>query len=293
VKISQLLKTNKPSFSFEFFPPKTDEDAAALMDTARALKGLNPTYISVTWGAGGSTRRKTLDIVSAVKKDVGVEAMAHLTCVGASRAELDGVLDEIESRGIENILALRGDPPKGETVFTPHPDGFRYANELVAHIMKRGKFCIGVAGYPEGHIECPDKKADLDNLKRKVDAGADFIVTQLFFDNADYFRFVYDAERAGIKTPIVPGIMPVTNVAQLQRFTALCGAKIPDLLRTTLEPIKEDKDAVVRAGVTYATLQCKELLARGAPGVHFYTLNRSHSTTEILTNLRASSSVKI
>jgi methylenetetrahydrofolate reductase (NADPH) len=286
MKISALLASGKRSFSFEFFPPKTDEDAAQLMKTAEALRTLDPSYISVTWGAGGGTRRKTLDLVAGIKAKLGVETMAHLTCVGVSRSEIDAVLDEVAVKGLENILALRGDPPKGQDAFTPHPDGFRHADELVTHIRARRPFCLGVAGYPEGHPETPDKARDLENLKRKVDAGADFVVTQLFFDNDDYFRFVERARRSGIGVPIVPGLMPVTNVAQLRRFTAMCGARIPDTLSRVLEPLQEDPEAVVRAGIEYGLRQAEGLLKGGAPGVHFYTLNRSRSTAEILKHLR-------
>jgi methylenetetrahydrofolate reductase (NADPH) len=282
VKISELLKRPGPAFSFEFFPPKSDEDAELLLRTAAELRALNPAYISVTWGAGGSTRRRTLDIVCAVKERLGVETMAHLTCVGASRADLEAILDDIRARGIENVLALRGDPPKGQAEFSPHPDGFRHAEELVRFIRSRWDFCVAAAGYPEGHVECPDKEQDLRHLKLKVDAGADFLITQLFFDNADYFSFVKEARALGIAVPIMPGIMPVTNVAQIKRFTTLCGAKIPaDFLRE-LEAAQEDKEAVARLGIAHAARQCRDLLAGGAPGVHFYTLNRSHSTREIL-----------
>lgn len=286
MKISEKFKNQTPAFSFEFFPPKTDEDVALLMDTAQTLKALGPAYISVTWGAGGSTRRKTIDIVCAIKEKLGVETMAHLTCVGAGRGELSTALDELKARGIDNVLALRGDPPKGQTQFQPHPDGFRYANELVAHIRSRWPFCLAVAGYPEGHVETPDLAKDMDNLKRKVDAGADIVITQLFFDNDDFLRFRDRAGRAGIHVPLVPGIMPVTNFSQLQRFTALCGAKIPPALARILEPLQADKDAVVRLGIDHATRQCAALLQAGVPGIHFYTLNRSHSTVEILKNLQ-------
>lgn len=285
MKISDLLNTGRKSFSFEFFPPKTDEDAAQLMKTAEALRALEPSYISVTWGAGGSTRRKTLDLVANIKAKLGVETMAHLTCVGASRADIDAVLAEIREKKIDNVLALRGDPPKGQAAFTAHPDGFAYANELVAHIRARQPLCIAAAGYPEGHPETPDKARDLDNLKRKVDAGADFVVTQLFFDNADYFGFVERARKAGIRLPIIPGLMPVTNVGQLKRFTAMCGARIPDPLARALETIQEDPEAVVRAGIEHGLKQSEGLLAGGAPGIHFYTLNRSRSTAEILRQL--------
>jgi methylenetetrahydrofolate reductase (NADPH) len=285
MKIVDYLKTGKPCFSFEFFPPKTDEDVNQLLKTAESLQALDPTFISVTWGAGGSTRRKTIDIVSAVKNQLGVESMAHLTCVGASRPEIDTVLEEIRQRGLENILALRGDPPRGQTSFTPHPGGFRYAHELVSHIRGHWDFCLGVAGYPEGHVECADKQKDLENLKRKVDAGADFIITQLFFNNADYADFVERARAIGISLAIIPGIMPITNVGQIKRFTTLCGAKIPPDLLSRLEAVQEDTEAVIRLGIEHATRQCDELLRQGAPGIHFYTLNRSRSTAEILKNL--------
>ncbi|HRY28948.1 MAG TPA: methylenetetrahydrofolate reductase [NAD(P)H] [Elusimicrobiota bacterium] len=288
MKISELIKTVKPSFSFEFFPPKTDDDVAQLMQTARDLRTLDPTFISVTWGAGGGTQRKTIDTVSAIKTDLRVESMAHLTCVGASSWEISAVLDELQKKGVENILALRGDPPRDHPYFVPHPDGFRHANELVAHIRQGWKFCIGVAGYPEGHVECPDKELDLRNLKQKVDAGADFVVTQLFFDNTVYFKFVERARAIGIQAPILAGIMPVTNAHQIKRFTTSCGATLPPALLSRLEAHPDDKAAVVQIGIDHAAQQCAELLRGGAPGIHFYTMNRSHSTTEILRRLRRS-----
>lgn len=288
MKIADILKARSPVFSFEFFPPKTEEDGVQLFKAAKALRALEPDFISVTWGAGGSTRRKTLDVTCAIKKELRVETMAHLTCVGASKAELDAILREIESQGLENILALRGDPPRGETNFVPHPDGFRHADELVAHIRSRWGFCLGVAGYPEGHPETPDKEKDLQNLKRKVDAGADFVTTQLFFNNAVYFRFVESARAAGISVPVLPGVMPVTNVKQVKRFTSTCGATIPATLMDRLNALQDDPEAVIRLGIDHATAQCRELLSRGAPGIHFYTLNRSRSAVEILKNLRGS-----
>ena len=287
MKIPDILAQKRPAFSFEFFPPKTDEDAAHLLATARHLKELDPAFISVTWGAGGSTRRKTLDIVSAVKKDLGVETMAHLTCVGASREDIDGVLAEIRERGIKNVLALRGDPPKGSTAFVTHPGGVAHANELVAHIKRFGDFSVGVAGYPEKHVEAPSLEADLDHLKRKVDAGADFIITQLFFGNDDFLRFRDKAAARGIALPILPGLMPVTNVGQLKRFTTLCGAKIPGDLLQRLEAVQDDAEAVIRLGVAHAVAQGRRLLDAGVPGIHFYTLNRSRSTAEVLKTLRA------
>ena len=287
MKIADKLAQSGHSFSFEFFPPKDDKSAQALLRAVERLRSLEPAYVSVTWGAGGSTHRKTLDVVQMAKSRFGLESMAHLTCVGASKANIDGVLDDIDTRGIENVLALRGDPPQGDASFTPHPDGLAHADELVARIRSRWGFSIGVAGYPEGHIESPSLEADLDHLKRKIDAGADFIVTQLFFDNDAFFRFVECVRAAGIEAPVLPGIMPITNVGQIKRFTELCGASIPKRLLDRIEPIAGDREAVIAAGIDYSTQQCRELLEQGAKGVHFYTLNLSRSTKTILENLRA------
>ena len=295
MRISDLLRfareRGEPVFSFEFFPPKTDDGVRALFETVEALRPLAPTFGSVTYGAGGSTRQRTLELVKRLRRDTGIETMAHVTCVGSSRDEIAAVLDEVAEAGVQNVLALRGDPPRGETTFRPHPDGFRYASELVAFIRSRPDrwpFCIGGAGYPEGHVETRDLALDLRHLKLKVDAGAQFLVTQLFFENAQYDRFVERARAAGIAVPIVPGIMPFTNVEQVERFTALCGASIPPKLRAAMEVRRADGDAARDLGVAYATLQCADLLRRGAPGVHFYTLNRSTSTRAILAALRAS-----
>ena len=287
MKIADKLAQSGHSFSFEFFPPKDDKSAEALLRAVERLRSLEPAYVSVTWGAGGSTHRKTLDVVQMAKSRFGLESMAHLTCVGASKANIDAVLDDIDARGIENVLALRGDPPQGDASFTPHPDGLAHADELVARIRSRWGFSIGVAGYPEGHIESPSLEADLDHLKRKIDAGADFIVTQLFFDNDAFFRFVERVRAAGIEAPVLPGIMPITNVSQIKRFTELCGASIPQRLLDRIEPIAGDREAVIAAGIDYSTQQCRELLEQGAKGVHFYTLNLSRSTKTILENLRA------
>ena len=287
MKIADKLAQSGHSFSFEFFPPKDDKSAEALLRAVERLRSLEPAYVSVTWGAGGSTHRKTLDVVQMAKSRFGLESMAHLTCVGASKANIDAVLDDIDTRGIENALALRGDPPQGDASFTPHPDGLAHADELVARIRSRWGFSIGVAGYPEGHIESPSLEADLDHLKRKIDAGADFIVTQLFFDNDAFFRFVECVRAAGIEAPVLPGIMPITNVGQIKRFTELCGASIPQRLLDRIEPIAGDREAVIAAGIDYSTQQCRELLEQGAKGVHFYTLNLSRSTKTILENLRA------
>jgi methylenetetrahydrofolate reductase (NADH) len=295
VKITEILRFARergdPVFSFEFFPPKTDEGMRSLFETVEALRPLGPGYVSVTYGAGGSTRQRTVELVKRLKRETEIEAMAHVTCVGASREEIAAVLDEVVAAGIRNVLALRGDPPRGETTFTPHPDGFRFASELVAFIRadpERWPLCLGSAAYPEGHVETRDLAVDLRNLKTKVDAGADFLVTQLFFENSRYFGFLERARAAGIGVPILPGIMPFTNVEQVERFTAMCGASIPPRLRAAMEVRREDPDAARELGVAYATLQCADLLRRGAVGIHFYTLNRSPSTRAILAALRAS-----
>jgi methylenetetrahydrofolate reductase (NADPH) len=286
MKISAMLREGNTLFSFEFFPPKNDEDVTHLLATARTLKSLNPAYISVTWGAGGGTRRKTLDLVSTIKSDIGIESMAHLTCVGAGRRDIDEILEDIRRRGVENILALRGDPPKGTTTFVAHDDGFLHADELVAHIRRQSDVCLGVAGYPEGHPESKNTDQDIDHLKRKVENGADFIVTQLFFNTGDFLRFRDRSVARGIRQPMVAGIMPITNVSQVKRFTTLCGAKIPDSLNEALERVQDNADAVVQLGIDHATQQCRELLSEGVQGIHFYTLNRSHSTEEILRRLQ-------
>lgn len=295
MRISDLLKfageRGEPIFSFEFFPPKTDEGVRALFETVEALRPLGPAYVSVTYGAGGSARAKTVELVKRLKRDAEVEAMAHVTCVGASREEIAAVLDEVAGAGIQNVLALRGDPPRDQPAFVPHPEGFRHASELVAFIRSqpdRWKFCVGAAAYPEGHVETRDLGQDLRNLGAKVAAGVDFLVTQLFFDNERYFGFVERARAAGIGLPIVPGIMPFTNVEQVERFTAMCGASIPPPLRAAMEVRRTDPDAARELGVAYASLQCADLLRRGAPGIHFYTLNRSPSTRAIVAALRAS-----
>lgn len=285
MKINALLNKNHPSFSFEFFPPKDDAGFAQLFETIEQLVSSKPTYVSVTYGAGGSTRTKTIDLVGRIKSEIGLESMAHLTCVGSDAVEIKGILETLRDRGIENILALRGDPPKGQEKFLKHEKGFGYGNELVEFIKKDFDFCVGVAGYPEGHIECPDKAEDLLNLKKKVDAGADFIVTQLFFDNKFYFDFVEKACALGIQIPIIPGIMPILNVNQIKRFTKMCGATLPGALLSKLEAVQDDPEAVRRVGIDHAIGQCENLITEGATGIHFYTLNRSNATLKILENL--------
>ena len=257
-----------------------------LGETLGALRELRPTYVSVTYGTAGSTRRQTVELVTRLRQHYGLEAMAHLTCAGASQDALRAILQRLDDAGIENLLALRGDPPPGEKSFAPHPDGLAHASELIALARRHFSFCIGGACYPEGHVEAPSLDADMDHLKRKVDAGCDFLITQLIFDNTKYFDFLARARAAGISVPIIPGIMPITNVAQIKRFTQVCGATIPESLYVELHRLQNDPSAVLSMGVAHATAQCVELLQRGAPGLHFYTLNKSPATRTILTALR-------
>ena len=287
MRIDQILATtDEPVFSFEFFPPKTEEGEQNLRAALAALRELAPDFVSVTYGAAGSTRGLTLELTKWIKQELGIEAMAHLSCVGATRDELCVILDSLEDAGIENVLALRGDPPRGETEWRPHPGGLRYSSELAALIDKRYSMSIGAACFPEIHPESTDLTSDLRFLKQKVDAGASFLVTQLFFDNDVYFQFVDEARAIGIDVPIIPGIMPITDVAQIKTITGMCGACIPHSLLRQLEQRAPFPSAVLQLGVSYATLQCAELLARGAPGIHFYTLNRSPATQAILAALR-------
>lgn len=288
MRIDELLVVPEPSFSFEFFPPKTDEGVTQLFETVAALRSLEPTFVSITWGAGGSTRARTVELVTRIRRELHIEAMAHLTCVGASRDELAASLDRLAEGGVNNVLCLRGDPPAGQTTFQAAADGFSHASELTRFVREGWNFCLGVAGYPEGHPECTDRFQDLVHLREKVDAGASFIVTQLFFDNAYYFEFVAQARRMGITVPIIPGIMPIASVAQVERIAGMCGSTIPERLRRELAQRRDDPQAALELGVAFATLQCADLLRRGAPGIHFYTLNKSSSTRAILAALRAS-----
>jgi methylenetetrahydrofolate reductase (NADPH) len=287
MRIDEIIATRaEPVFSFEFFPPKTEDGERNLRTALRELGPLEPSYVSVTYGAGGSTRDRTIEIVKSLKEEHGLEAMAHLSCVGTTEEELREILDEVRDAGIDNVLALRGDPPQGETEWRPHPGGLHYSTELATLIREHYDVCIGAACFPEVHPEAVDLAHDLKFLKEKVAAGASFLITQLFFDNRLYFEFLDEARAAGIDVPIIPGIIPVTNVDQIKRFTQMCGASIPAPLLEQLELRREDADAVIQFGVAYATLQCADLLARGAPGIHFYTLNKSPATRAILSALR-------
>src|SRR3954452_18012790 len=284
--LASRAREGEPVFSFEFFPPKTEDGERNLQRALDDLANLRPDFASVTYGAGGSTRERTLDIVRSIKDRYGIEAMAHLSCVGTTQDELRGILDQIREAGIDNVLALRGDPPAGETEWKPHPGGLHYSTELASLITSEYDAAIGAACFPEVHPEAPDMAHDLRFLREKVGAGASFLITQLFFDNSLYYGFVRAARTAGIEAPIIPGIIPITNVAQIKRFTQLCGASIPQALVEQLELREDDPAAVVEFGVAYATAQCADLLARGAPGIHFYTLNKSPSTRAILSALR-------
>jgi len=277
----------KPVVSFEFFPPKTEEgDRNLLEKTIPALKALNPDYCSVTYGAGGGTRDKTMMIVDRIQREQGITTMCHLTCVNATVAELRGVLEQAAGLGIKNILALRGDPPGAQGDFKVTAGGFEYSYQLVRFIKKMGGFCIGTAGFPEGHIACKaGREADWDHLKNKIDCGADFVLSQLFFDNADFFRFRDYLWKKGVTVPISPGIIPVLSGHQIKRFTALCGAALPAGLLAGLDKCGEDDEACVQFGIDYATRQCAELLREGVPGLHFYTLNKARSTVAVVKNL--------
>jgi methylenetetrahydrofolate reductase (NADPH) len=287
MRIDEIIATRaQPVFSFEFFPPKTEDGERNLQTALRELGPLEPSYVSVTYGAGGSTRDRTIEIVKSLKDEHGLEAMAHLSCVGSTQEELREILDEVRDAGIDNVLALRGDPPQGETEWRPHPGGLHYSTELATLIREHYDLCIGAACFPEVHPEAVDLAHDLKFLKEKVAAGASFLITQLFFDNRLYFDWVEEARGVGIDVPIIPGIIPVTNVDQIKRFTQMIGASIPGPLLDQLELRRDDPDAVIQFGVAYATLQCADLLARGAPGIHFYTLNKSPATRAILSALR-------
>ncbi|MGA2245737.1 MAG: methylenetetrahydrofolate reductase [NAD(P)H] [Verrucomicrobiota bacterium] len=281
------MAAKKPVISFEFFPPKTDEgDRSLLEKQIPALLLARPDFCSVTYGAGGSTREKTLQIVDRVQRQHGLPALAHLTCVNHTRAEVSALLETVRTLNCRNILALRGDPPGGGE-FKPTPGGFEFSAELVRFIRQHGDFSIGVAGFPEGHVAClGDKHADWRHLREKIEAGADFVVTQLFFDNADYFEFRdYVSGKLGARVPLVPGVISILSATQITKFTQMCGAKIPPALRAKLDALGSDDEAAMKFGIEYATRQCKELLRAGVPGLHFYTLNKAPATVQVLKNL--------
>jgi len=286
LKISDIFRDRARVFSAEVFPPKRDGNLDALFSTIDELKAMDLSYISVTYGAGGSTRDLTYDIAVRLLA-TGIFPLVHLTCVGQSRAELKSLLARLQEAGIENLLALRGDPPKGESSFRPVPGGFHYASELVSFIRSENlPFCLGVAGYPSKHPEAATLESDLDRLKEKVEAGAGFVVTQLFLDNAEYFRLVEGLHKRGVHVPVQPGIWIITDYRQIERICGLSGMAFPPGLRDRLERVKEDKDAMREVGVEFATRQCVDLLKNGAPGIHFYAMNRSGPALQVHGNLK-------
>lgn len=288
MRIDDLLaRKGDPVFSFEFFPPKSAEGEEKLYTSLEQLRALEPSYVSVTYGAGGSTREKTIEIVSRIKAQFGLEAMAHFTCVNATVDELRGVLDALRDAGVENVLALRGDPPAGEERWTKTEGGLEFSRELIELIRAEyPSFAIGAAAFPETHIDATSPEDDLRYLKAKVDAGAQFLITQLFFDNRFYFDFVERARAIGVDVPIIPGVMPITSAEGIKKMTSLSGSELPSGLAAALEQRAGDPEAVAELGVSYATLQCADLLEGGAPGIHFYTLNRSPATRAILSALK-------
>jgi methylenetetrahydrofolate reductase (NADH) len=287
MRIDEIIASTRPCFSVEFFPPKTDEGREQLFETARQLADLEPAFVSVTYGAGGSTRDGTVEIASRLHNELGLETMAHLSCVGETVEGLRGVLDRIEKAGIENVLALRGDPPRGEPDFVQPAGGLGSAAELAGFISDDYGFAIGGTCFPEVHPEADDLDADLTYLKTKVDRGATFLITQLFFDNQVYFDFVAAARAKGIDVPIIPGVIPISSYAQTERICSLCEASIPEPLANAMAALGGDEQAQFELGVAYAAQQCTELLLGGAPGIHFYPLNKAPATRAVLSALRA------
>ena len=286
MRICELYQRDEPAISFEFFPPKTDAGFRTLFRTIEDLKRLDPAFVSVTMGAGGSTRSKTVDLVIRIQQELGLSAMAHLPCIGFERHQVGSILEQLQAGGIENVLALRGDAPREAADFSPPSDGFGHANELTRYIHEADRgFCVAGACYPEVHPEAPNADVDFENLQRKVNDGAQVLITQLFFENQKFFDFMDRVRGAGIEVPVVPGIMPVTSVSGVRRMTGLCGCEIPSELNAELETVSEDDDATHELGVRWATQQCRELLDSGVPGIHFYTLNKSTATREIFDNL--------
>ena len=277
MRIVELFSTHRPLFSIELFPPKTPEGVSKLKEKLDEIAAHSPDYISVTYGAGGGTRHTTREICAHIKQRLGIEAMAHLTCVSHSQGEIGDLLDDLQSDGIENIMALRGDPPEGHERFVPPEDGFSYATQLVQAIRDRGGFGIGVAGYPEGHVEAPDYQASLGHQVEKIQAGADFVVSQLFMDNAHFYCWLEHLRGAGVTVPVVPGILPAVSAKGIARFAALCGVKVPDQLRVGLERFEDHPDSASAFGLVFAMRQIEDLLSQGVDGIHLYALNRLES----------------
>ncbi len=284
MKISDLLKQIKRSVSFEFFPPKTPEGEESLFKTIKELEFIKPTFVSVTYGAGGTTRERTIRVVKRIHTQTDLTVMAHQTCIGHTKKEIIDILNQYKNIGVQNVLALRGDIPQGqEESFVFPPDGCRYANELISLIRENfgDWFSIGVAAYPEGHPESPDIDTDIHFFKKKVDAGAEFAITQMFFDNSYFYRFMDKLQKVGVDIPVIPGIMPITNFKQIKKFADMCGATIPSDLIKRLQPVADRPEEVEKIGIEFAVKQCEDLLKNGAKGLHFYTLNKSKATVQI------------
>ena len=288
-KVTQIFEQKKRTLSFELFPPKTEQGFTKLLEVLSQLVELKPDFISCTYGAGGGSRDKTFDIVELIEKKHHVTAVAHLTCVCHTKDEILAILQDIKARGVQNVLALRGDPPKEDPDWTPGPDNFQYSSELCAFIRKEfgGHFGIGVAGFPEGHLLCRDREKDADFLKMKTDAGADYVITQLFFNNQDYFDYVERLRKRGVNARVLPGILPITDYNALLRFADLCGATVTGEIKKIFEPIKDAREKTLAAGIDFAAKQCSGLLAGGAPGLHFYCLNKLHPVADILRHVRS------
>jgi methylenetetrahydrofolate reductase (NADPH) len=285
VKLADLYAQPGLTLSVEFFPPKTDKGEESLFGEIELIRSLRPAFCSVTYGAGGSTREKTVDLVDRIHRECGLETMCHLTVVGQSKDDARGVLRRLQEKGLENVLALGGDPPQGMADWQPHPEGFQHAVELVREAISFGCFSVAVAGFPEIHPRAQSRTSDLGYLKEKIDAGAQAIITQLFFDNDQYYRYVEDVRNLGIGVPIIPGILPIVSAPQIRRFTALCCARIPQHLEQALSKVENDDNAATQLGIEYATRQCEELIQFGVSGLHFYSLNKSHSVSAICRNL--------
>lgn len=285
MKLADLYARPGLTLSVEFFPPKTEKGEESLFSEIQSIKRLNPGFCSVTYGAGGSTREKTVGLVERIHRKCGLEVMCHLTVVGQSKDEARAVLQRLKEKRIENIIALGGDPPQGMVDWKPHPDGFHHAVELVREAVRLGCFSIAVAGFPEVHPRAKSRTSDLRYLKEKVDAGAAAVITQLFFDNEEYYRYVEDVRKLGVRVPIVPGILPILSVSQIRRFTSLCCAKIPAQLERELVKVENDEEGAIQLGIDYATRQCEELIKFGVPGLHFYSLNKSYSIQALCKNL--------
>ena len=285
MRLSELYQSNKPDISIELFPPKTEEAIGELFKEVERLKKFSPAFFSMTYGAAGSTRDLTLDLVDQLKNRVGVETLCHLTVVGQSKDETRSTLRFLKEKGIYNLIALRGDPPKGAEQFKPHPDGFQHAVDLVREVKAMKYFSIAVAGFPEMHPDSSDRKRDLRYLKEKVDAGADVVITQLFFDNRFFYDYVDLARKAGVEVPIIPGILPILSAQQVRRFTALCKSTIPAEVDRELRKYENDPESATKFGIELAAKQCSDLLRTGSPGLHFYCLNRSRSVEAVLRNI--------